>query len=49
MHNFEYGRTRRIDVFRTNRAAVSAAHNLAAAEAAEYPLPEWMDVEHDEL
>lgn len=39
-HNFQYGRTRRIDVIRNNRLAY---------EAAEYPLPEWMDVEHDEL
>lgn len=39
-HNFEYGRTRRIDVMKLNRAAVTAAG---------YPLPEWMDVEHDEL
>jgi len=37
---FDYGRTRRIDVMKNNRLAY---------EAAEYPLPEWMDVEHDEL
>lgn len=38
--NFVYGRSRRIDVMRNNRLAY---------EAAEHPLPEWMDVEHDEL
>lgn len=40
MENFTYGRSRRIDVIRNNRLAV---------DAAKYPLPEWMDVEHDEL
>lgn len=38
--NFVYGRTRRIDLIKLNRAA---------NDAAQYPLPEWMDVDHDEL